>query len=525
MADDLEAHLRSHGRAFEGLMALIPAKEYYGKDASITSEQWRKTKKQTREERQNAKRAKLDPASHKTAKDVLDENARKRKLELEGGDDSSEIDFDVEKEKPLEGLKMNTPKPKKQKTDKNATAEDAADEANDNAKATPAQVKAEKRRQKREEKKEKAALKKQKIEEKKAQKEEAVAAFTAEHDVEDESEGDDTQMADIPEEEDRMEALDVSGLVEEHPSTATPSTAESTGSAASEASAASSTSSIVPPITVEGTANPEKPAKKKFELSPERHEAFKARLQAKLNQLRAARRADGPDGRPARNRAELIEARRKKEQERKAAKKENRQLAKEDEARLKAEAELARLRGSGSPYSISGMFPPSRSTPEHETNLAFGRVAWRDGTQMDTKLSGVLDSRKHKGPSDPKTALAAAEKKRARISGLDEAKRTDIEQKDLWLAAKKRAQGEKVHDDPTLLRKSVKRKEKAKQKSKQEWKDRITGIEKGKEMKQKKREENLLKRRDEKKGGKAKKGKKPAKKVKRAGFEGTFRGR
>jgi len=32
-----QARLKSHSRAFEGLMSLIPAKEYYGKDASITS--------------------------------------------------------------------------------------------------------------------------------------------------------------------------------------------------------------------------------------------------------------------------------------------------------------------------------------------------------------------------------------------------------------------------------------------------------------------------------------------------------
>jgi hypothetical protein len=29
--------LKSHARAFEGLMSLIPAKDYYGKDESITS--------------------------------------------------------------------------------------------------------------------------------------------------------------------------------------------------------------------------------------------------------------------------------------------------------------------------------------------------------------------------------------------------------------------------------------------------------------------------------------------------------
>ncbi|KAF1916099.1 hypothetical protein BDU57DRAFT_515990, partial [Ampelomyces quisqualis] len=37
MGDTLEERLKSHAKAFEGLMSLIPAKDYYGKDESITS--------------------------------------------------------------------------------------------------------------------------------------------------------------------------------------------------------------------------------------------------------------------------------------------------------------------------------------------------------------------------------------------------------------------------------------------------------------------------------------------------------
>ena len=38
-----------------------------------------------------------------------------------------------------------------------------------------------------------------------------------------------------------------------------------------------------------------------------------------------------------------------------------------------------------------------------------------------------------------------------------------------WQASLARAEGQKVKDDPTLLRKSIKRDEKRKQKSKHEW--------------------------------------------------------
>ena len=43
-------------------------------------DQW-KRKKQTKEEARNAKRAKLDPENAKSAKDVMDEKALKRKRE------------------------------------------------------------------------------------------------------------------------------------------------------------------------------------------------------------------------------------------------------------------------------------------------------------------------------------------------------------------------------------------------------------------------------------------------------------
>lgn len=172
--------------------------------------------------------------------------------------------------------------------------------------------------------------------------------------------------------------------------------------------------------------------------------------------------------------------------------------------------------GSGSPSIIS-----RKSTPEGERNLTYGRVAWNDGQQLEGTLSGFLESRKKKGKSDVKTALEAAKKKQARLNGLDEEKRKVIEEKDLWLTAKKRAQGEKVHDNPKLLQKSVKRMDKAKLKSERQWNERKDNVEKSKEAKQKRREANLMKRREEKGNKSKKKGGKPAKKIKkRAGFEG-----
>jgi hypothetical protein len=225
------------------------------------------------------------------------------------------------------------------------------------------------------------------------------------------------------------------------------------------------------------------------------------------------------DGKPARNRAELLEARRRKEEQRKAHKKELRKQAKDDEIRRKAEAELALLRGSGSPLSTPDIFSP-RSPPQ--SNFSFGRVAFADGQQLDSKMSGLVDAKKRKGPQDARGALQAMQKKQARLNGFDAEKKADITEKDLWLNASKRAHGERVRDDLSLLKKTLKSKQKAKVKSEKDWDERIRGVQKGKEMRQKKREENLRKRREEK-GGKGKK--KGIKTKSRPGFEGSFRSR
>merc|ERR1711939_88499 len=137
------------------------------------------------------------------------------------------------------------------------------------------------------------------------------------------------------------------------------------------------------------------------------------------------------------------------------------------------------------------------------------------GQELSEDLTALKNAPKKRGPQDAASALKATEKNRLRLAGLDETKRADI--------------GEKERDDTSLLKKTLKRKEKSKKKSEKEWSERKEGVAKSQAMKQKKREENLQKRRDGKgvksKGSKGKsvKGKKP--KVKsRPGFEGSFKG-
>jgi hypothetical protein len=484
-------------------------------------DQWKK-KKQTKEEAAAARRAKLDPSAVKSAKDVMDERARKRKAEEV---DDSDIEG-VEKELPKQGLKdgeKKNNKKQKTKTDSNTPAKSesvpATEQSQEDIEAAK-KAKNEQKKLKQQQKKEKAVKKAEKKKEKKEKVADSKIDLGDEDDkIEIEGMADaDDQDDDAEENEtgaDQVEKIEIDGLLDDEQvqrssASASPNPPSPSFDNPADPSTNTSTSSTIPPATA--------PRHIKMPTDPE---LLKARLTARIEALRAARKADGPNGAPARNRQELMEARRKKEEQRRAHKKELRMQARaEDEARR--EEALASSRDS----PASSMMSPALHTAS-ENNFSFGRVAFADGQQLTDDLSSLLTAPRKRGPQDPATALQAAERKRLRLAGLDDEKRADIEEKDLWLAAKKRAHGEKVRDDGNLLKKTLKRKEKAKKKSEKEWGDRKEGVARGMAMKQKKREENLQKRKDSKgvKGGKkaggAKKGGKPKSKS-RPGFEGSF---
>ncbi|PGH27576.1 hypothetical protein AJ80_00818 [Polytolypa hystricis UAMH7299] len=502
MADSLEERLRSHAEAFDGLLSLIPAKYYYGED---NSDQWQK-KKQTKEEARNAKLAKLTPDSSKTAKDVMDENARKRKRDENAPPESD--DGELGSELPREGLARGQNKAKKQKKaddKKEAAAQEEINEARQRQKEKKA-AKLEQKKLKAAEKLEKkkaARANKQAVDESQKkptvdQTKPAKAVVTEENDEEDE------------------DIAPVEGFAQENEASTAPSSPVSDSQVfdtSKPPSGTSSISSIAPPTDL-SEKDPQQPSSPKSQKPTE--EELKQRLQKRLDELRAARHADGFNGKPARNRQELIEARRQREEQRREHKKEMRQKAKEEEQRLRDEAIARRFSPHGSLLASPGS--PAESISSITNNFSFGRVVFADGQQMDPNLSTILEKRKQKGPQDATTALKAIEAKEARLAGLDEEKRADIAEKDMWLNAKKKAHGERVKDDVSLLKKTLNRKTSAKKKSEREWTERTESVANSKYAKQKKREDNLRKRREEK-GSKGKKGKGKS----RPGFEGSFK--
>ncbi|KAJ3680262.1 hypothetical protein LUZ60_016540 [Juncus effusus] len=136
------------------------------------------------------------------------------------------------------------------------------------------------------------------------------------------------------------------------------------------------------------------------------------------------------------------------------------------------------------------------------TDITFGQVK--------------LDSKKNRKKHLPK------EKELEKAKRLAEAKKDPEKGKKVsWKSAVSKAAGEKVHDDPRLLNKSLKREKKKQKKNAQKWKEREETVGKAKQEKQKSRMDNIKERIQQKKMRKIEK---REKKLMRPGFEGRKQG-
>lgn len=491
---------------------------------SLLQDQWQR-KKQTKAQAAEARRNKLDPDSalNRSAKEVMDEQAqkkRKRDQMQDDDDDWSEIEG-IEAEQPRQGMKKKSAKEvkRKQKLEAEEAELDEKERRKEEKKAARKERKAERQLLREEE----AEFNRRTIKGVNKVKlgERGNLSNTGTSQPEPTDEPIESGREDTTEETEQMDVDDAKAVelsvdeARDPESVASPTDTPQSPVFDAHGTPADSTGQA-PSVTTSVSSTDPASDKPKHKKIPADSAALRARLAARIQALRDARKAD-KDGKAIRTREELLESRREKQAERKAHKKELRQKAKQEEERKREEA-LASARGSP-----GGMLSPNIDLDEQH-NFAFGRVGFGDGSQLSHDLTHVLNRTPKKGPSDPKTALLKFENQKKRLEGMDEEKRKDIEEKESWLTARRRAEGEKIKDDEKMLKKAVKRKETTKKKSTKEWVARKEGVAKGIKDRQKKREENIRKRRDEKILGKA--GKKGGKKSKgRAGFEGSFIGK
>jgi len=156
-----------------------------------------------------------------------------------------------------------------------------------------------------------------------------------------------------------------------------------------------------------------------------------------------------------------------------------------------------------------------------------------DGTEENSKNGKKVKKEAEEKPDimyanvfvDPKEARRRKKRRvKNKKKALEQAKRLQEAKKDpekaskiAWDTARRRAAGEKVHDDPKLIKESLKKEEKRQQKHAALWKERQKTVDNQRKEKQKKRTENIRDRAHQKKMRKIEK---REKKLMRPGFEG-----
>lgn len=122
-------------------------------------------------------------------------------------------------------------------------------------------------------------------------------------------------------------------------------------------------------------------------------------------------------------------------------------------------------------------------------------------SKFDFSNLGAKKSKKQE--KDPKKILENLKKQKQEIQELkasgDIVKAVEVKEKTAWKNALAKASGEKVKDDPILLKRTVKRQEQKQKSSKKKWDKRIAGVQKAQEERQKKRTDNIAKKKKDKK--------------------------
>ncbi|KAJ1835485.1 hypothetical protein LPJ63_001105 [Coemansia sp. RSA 2711] len=214
---------------------------------------------------------------------------------------------------------------------------------------------------------------------------------------------------------------------------------------------------------------------------------LRQKLQARIQNLRQKRKAPEDDV----SREALLEKRMKRRKSTKEA---------------KAKAKKA---GSAGREQVLG----SKTPNANGTDEAGGSGSTKDNIYFGRLTTGMIKKKKGMGA---KQQLAKVEGKRKELSDLrkeDAAKADMLEEKSKWNKALDLAKGEKVKDDPKLLRKTIRREEQQKKKSGREWTDRKKQVATQIKERVDKREANLKARVEAKKMKKQGKSKKSIQKV------------
>lgn len=133
-----------------------------------------------------------------------------------------------------------------------------------------------------------------------------------------------------------------------------------------------------------------------------------------------------------------------------------------------------------------------------------------EGKMVFSKFDFSEIGTKKKPPKkDAKKLLDELKQQKEKLKELEhlgeKEKAEQIKEKTAWKSVLAKAGGEKVKDDPDLLKKTLKRKEQQKKQSAKKWESRLESVQKGIRERQEKRQENIMKRKKDRKLNKLKK--------------------
>ncbi|GAV07206.1 hypothetical protein RvY_17076 [Ramazzottius varieornatus] len=212
---------------------------------------------------------------------------------------------------------------------------------------------------------------------------------------------------------------------------------------------------------------------------------LKSRLQAKLQNFRAKRKAVTLDAGEA---SQLRDLRKKLN---KLKKKEKAKKKKAGDKTQNGQAE-----GSGAKVGVPATNSSSRSSSvvSEEGKMIFSRFDFFDHNGATPHAAQPAGKNLHH-------LLNRAEAQKKKLDKTD----AEGREKKAWQEALLKAQGVKLKNDPAKLKQAIKQQAKRKDKSKKQWDERKQNIQSEKKQRQDKRQKNLQARQDTKKNNKRKK--------------------
>ncbi|XP_065334536.1 surfeit locus protein 6 homolog [Cloeon dipterum] len=124
-------------------------------------------------------------------------------------------------------------------------------------------------------------------------------------------------------------------------------------------------------------------------------------------------------------------------------------------------------------------------------------------SKFDFSSTGAEKEKPKKAEKDPRKLLEKINKQKKKIQELENSNEKEqveqMKEKQVWQTALKRMKGEKVKDDPELLKKTIKKDKQLKNRSAKKWKERQENVSNLQKAKQEKRNENIAKKKEQKK--------------------------